>query len=102
MLKRTVDILQREIEHLEKQIVYNNEVTQRDGLKKKRQELNLLLQEQVKGALIRSRYCSIKDMDAPSTFFFNLERKSVQRKTMCRLRRYIQSHRDEENGWRIL
>ncbi len=58
-----------------------------EGVYKKRQELSSLLHEQAKGALIRTRYCSIKDMDAPSTFFFNLERKHVQQKMMCHLRR---------------
>lgn len=79
--------LQSDIEFVEKQAVNNNEAVQCIGLNKKRQELSLLLHEQAKGALIRSRYCSIKDMDAPSTFFFNLERKHVQQKMMCHLRR---------------
>ncbi len=65
----------------------NNEAVQCGGLNKKRQELSSLLHEQANGALIRTRYCSVKDMDAPSTFFFNLERKHVQQKMMCHLRR---------------
>lgn len=69
------------------------------GLNKKRQKLSSLLQEQAKGALIRARCSSIKDMDAPSTFFFSLEKKGIQRKTMCHLRRpdgSITSCRNEE------
>ncbi|KAK3557711.1 hypothetical protein QTP70_035189, partial [Hemibagrus guttatus] len=42
--------------------------------------------EQVKGALIRARYCSIKDMDTSSTFLFNIAKKDVQQKMMCHLR----------------
>lgn len=87
MLKTTVKALQSDIEFVEKQVVNNNEAVQCIGLNKKRQELSSLLHEQAKGALIRSRYCSIKYMDAPSTFFFNLERKHVQQKMMCHLRR---------------
>lgn len=87
MLKATVKALQTDIESLEKQIVNNNEAVQCGGLNKKRQELNFLLHEQAKGALIRTRYCSIKDMDAPSTSFFNLERKHVYQKMMCHLHR---------------
>lgn len=34
-------------------------------------ELKLLLQEQVKNALIRSPFCSIKDTDASSAYFLN-------------------------------
>lgn len=37
-------------------------------------ELNYLLQERVKGALILARFTKPKDMDPPTTFFFNLER----------------------------
>lgn len=70
MLKATVDALQSDTEFVEKQAVNNNEAVQCIELKKKRQELSLFLHEQAKVALIRSRYCSIKDMDAPSTFFF--------------------------------
>ncbi len=45
-----------------------------------------LLQEQVKNALIRSRFCSVKDMDAPSTCFFKLERNLMQHNPMLHLR----------------
>ncbi len=41
------------------------------------------LQVKVKLTLIRSRFCSIKDMDVPSAFFFNLEKKSFQQKQLC-------------------
>lgn len=55
-------------------------------LNKKKEELGYLLQEKVKGALIRSIFCSIKDMDAPSAFFFNLEKKSFQQKQLCHIK----------------
>ncbi len=64
----------------------NDGNVQNEHLKKKK-ELGSLLQEQVKGALIRARICSIKDMDAPSSYFFHLEKKSVQQKQMYHLRR---------------
>ncbi|XP_063762501.1 leucine-rich repeat and fibronectin type III domain-containing protein 1-like protein, partial [Eleginops maclovinus] len=38
--------------------------------------------EKAKGALIRARFTSIRDIDAPTTFFFNLERSVGQRKQM--------------------
>uniref|UniRef100_A0A671WHQ0 Reverse transcriptase domain-containing protein n=1 Tax=Sparus aurata TaxID=8175 RepID=A0A671WHQ0_SPAAU len=44
--------------------------------------LSSFLQERVKGALVRSRYLKLKDMDAPSSFFFDLERSVAQRKQM--------------------
>lgn len=39
-------------------------------------ELRILLQERVKGALICARFTKLRDMDAPTTFFFNLEKSS--------------------------
>lgn len=50
-------------------------------------ELGSFLQEWKRGAMIRAKFCSIKDMDAPSSYFFNLENKNVQRKQMYHLQR---------------
>lgn len=88
MMKATIQKLQRDIQALEITLVNNNNDgnVQSEHLKKKK-ELCSLLQEQVKGAFIRARYCCIKDMDAPSSYLFSLERKSVQQKQMCHLRR---------------
>ncbi|KAJ3599285.1 hypothetical protein NHX12_033248 [Muraenolepis orangiensis] len=43
-------------------------------------------QEKAKGALIRACFTSMRDIDAPTTFFFNLERSVGQRKQMVCLR----------------
>lgn len=32
-----------------------------------------------KGALIRARFASLREMDAPSSFFFNLEKKEREK-----------------------
>lgn len=61
-----------------------------DVLKSKRMVLANLLGVKAKGALVRSRYQNLTQMDAPSKFFFNLERKNGQS-------RYIHSLRSE-NG----
>ncbi|KAJ4941430.1 hypothetical protein JOQ06_011309 [Pogonophryne albipinna] len=45
-----------------------------------------LLKEKAKGALIRARFTSMRDIDAPTTFFFNLERSVGQRDQMVCLR----------------
>ncbi|KAJ3586173.1 hypothetical protein NHX12_012574, partial [Muraenolepis orangiensis] len=55
-------------------------------LQKKRLELSSFLQEIVKGALVRCRFLEIKEMDAPTPFFFNLERSVAQRKQMSCLK----------------
>ncbi|KAI3369665.1 hypothetical protein L3Q82_024503 [Scortum barcoo] len=41
-----------------------------------------LLEGRVQGALVRSRYQNITEMDAPSRFFFSLEKKNGQRKVI--------------------
>lgn len=54
--------------------------------KKRKLQLENLLQEKVKGALIRARFSHIRDMDGPTSFLFNLERKVCQEKQMLCLR----------------
>ncbi|KAJ3605708.1 hypothetical protein NHX12_027752 [Muraenolepis orangiensis] len=55
-------------------------------LQKKRLELSSFLQERVKGALVRCHFLEIKEMDAPTPFFFKLERSVAQRKQMSCLK----------------
>ena len=78
--------MQQDIENLEKQIIGNCRIGLHRELADKKRELGFYLQEQVKGALIRARISSIKDIDAPSAYFFNLERKTVKQKQMTFLR----------------
>ncbi|KAL7872661.1 hypothetical protein AOLI_G00117320 [Acnodon oligacanthus] len=47
-------------------------------LKSKKGALGNLLGFRAQGALVRPRYRSLTQLDAPSTFFFNLERKNGQ------------------------
>ncbi|XP_060926023.1 NLR family CARD domain-containing protein 3-like [Limanda limanda] len=60
--------------------------TNTETLKTKKQQLNSFLQEKAKGALVRARFQKLKDIDAPTTFFFNLERSVAQGKQMVGLR----------------
>ena len=46
------------------------------------QQLNSFLQEKAKGALVRAHFQHLRDKDAPTTFFFNLERSMAQGKQM--------------------
>lgn len=64
----------------------NNDVNLKECWTEKKNQLSLILNERVKGALIRSRYLTLKDMDAPTTFFFNLEHKVGQQKMMLSLK----------------
>lgn len=40
-----------------------------NNLRGKKRELGLFLNERVKGALVRSWFVSVNDMDAPSAYF---------------------------------
>lgn len=50
-------------------------------------ELRSLLEQRVKGALVRARISSVKEMDALTAFFFGLERKEAQKNCMLHLKR---------------
>ncbi len=52
----------------------------------KKNQLSSFLNEKVKGALVRSRFLTIRDMDGPSSYLFNLERKAGQEKQMHALK----------------
>ncbi len=86
-LKRNVKNLENEINEMERRLIDVDDHGSMDVLKKKKMELKSLLEERVKGALVRARISSIKEMDAPTTYFFGLERKEAQKKCMLHLRR---------------
>ncbi len=62
-----------------------------DTCLKKKAQLADLLGHKAQGALVRSRFQSIDQMDAPSKYFFSLEKKNGQR-------RLIQALRSEDGG----
>lgn len=58
-----------------------------DGLlQEKSLELRTSMQKRVKGALVRSHFLNIRDMDAPSSFFFSLENTFARSKLMTSLK----------------
>lgn len=81
-LKETIKSVENEISSLERELINRYDSTLKNTLQEKKMELGSFLNERVKGALIRSRFVSIVDMDAPSAFFFNLERKAAKQKQM--------------------
>ncbi len=74
LIKKTIRELERDIEQLEINAV-NNNLTDVNMLEKRKKSLGTLLHENAKGALIRARFSLLKDMDAPSSFFFNWKKK---------------------------
>ena len=53
-----------------------------------RWDLGSFFQVKAKGALVRARFSMLKEIDAPSSFFFGLERQSGEAKGMHCLRLY--------------
>ena len=85
IVKRVIGDLEEEIRDLENSLLTHSS-TDSDTLQQKKKELGLFLSERVKGALVRSRFTSVRDMDAPTSFFFNLEKSVSRTKQMVCLR----------------
>ncbi|KAG7474066.1 hypothetical protein JOB18_001728 [Solea senegalensis] len=81
-VKSVIQRLEEEIRDLESNITDSNS-TDRDRLQHKEQELCNFLNERAKGALLRSRFTTIRDMDAPTSFFFGLEKSESGSKQMA-------------------
>ena len=78
-LREAVERLEADITNLE----LDPDPTSGHLLRERRLELSAFLRERVKGALVRSRFLRLEEMDAPSSFFFNLERSVARRKQMA-------------------
>ncbi len=48
----------------------NDAVNLQELWTEKNNQLSFILNEKVKGALVRSRFLTLKDMDGPTSFFF--------------------------------
>lgn len=81
-IKKAVSSLDKNIKHLDNILLSQDDSVTRNLLQPQQQELGTLLQERVKGVMIRARFVNIKDMDAPSSFFNFV----AQRKHMASLR----------------
>ncbi|KAK3538616.1 hypothetical protein QTP86_008679 [Hemibagrus guttatus] len=57
-----------------------------EALKSKKAKMNDLLDITAQGALVRSRFKSAAEMDAPSKFFFSLEQKNGQKRFIYAVR----------------
>jgi len=51
-------------------MIANDTVNFKDLWTEKTNMLSSILNERVKGALVRSRFSTVRDMDAPTSFFF--------------------------------
>ncbi|KAJ3584243.1 hypothetical protein NHX12_014739, partial [Muraenolepis orangiensis] len=87
-LNVTQDII-RSMKDLESDIVELETISETTGdrgyieiLKEKKMALANLLDVKVQGALVRSRFLNTNEMDAPTSFFFGLEKKNGQRRVI--------------------
>lgn len=74
--------LEHRIKEVEDELVAQNRVGLQQNLSELRRDLGAYLQGRAKGALVRARFSMLREMDAPSSFFFGLERKHGEDKEM--------------------
>lgn len=67
--------LENEILEIERELGGQSTEGAYRSLKQRKQRLGSLLEEKVKGSLVRARFVELRDMDSPTTFFFSLEKK---------------------------
>ncbi|XP_067438538.1 LOW QUALITY PROTEIN: uncharacterized protein [Thunnus thynnus] len=85
-MARSIRALEREVVELQAFADSTGERGHIENLKTKRSVLADLLGTSARGAVVRSRFQNVALMDAPSHFFFGLERKNGQRRQMMSLR----------------
>lgn len=65
--------VEREISKILNVLINHNNVNVQRDLQK-RQKLSSILQKKAKGAIVSARFISVRDMDAPTAYFVNLEK----------------------------
>ena len=80
-LKSAVGALEEKFLEIARKITGQNEFLLNQELTCMRRELGTLLQDRA-GVLVQARHTHLKDVDAPTSFFFNLERRVGESKQM--------------------
>lgn len=81
-IQNTTGRLENEVKYAKNEKINKGDIKVSKEVERKRKILNQFLQEQAKGAL-RARYITIKDIDAPSSFFIQLGSESKNTKHRC-------------------
>ncbi len=68
-LKKTLESLEQELKTIEGNMIVNASPNLKDMWTEKKNCLNLILDEKVKGELIKKRFLTKRDIDAPTSFF---------------------------------
>jgi len=83
-------ILENTVKQLEQDILYTDdkadEVDIAEILERNTFLLRNLLEERAQETLVRARFTNSNNMDASTSFFFNLEKKTVNKKILCHLK----------------
>lgn len=85
-LARSLELFEREMLESQNLAHSTGEVRHMEDCSKKKAQLADLLGYKTQGALVRSRFQIIDQMDAPSKYFFSLEKKNGQRRFIYALR----------------
>lgn len=79
-LSRSMKIIESEIIELQNLVENTGNFEYVIKLKSKKKDLADLLKKKTQGALVRSRFQNVSEMDVPSKFFFNMEQKNGRKK----------------------
>lgn len=84
--RRVLEGLEKSIREVEAELVGEHTEGQQQQLAGLRRDLVAFFQSRARGALVRARFNMLREMDAPSSFFFGLEKQCVENKQMHCLR----------------
>lgn len=77
---QSIDILEKELKEIQMLAFSTGNEDEINDLAKKKNALTELLGISAKGALVRSRFRGVEQMDVPSKYFFSLEKKNGQKR----------------------
>ncbi|KAI4877209.1 hypothetical protein NFI96_028665 [Prochilodus magdalenae] len=86
-LRTAIQALELDIARIYDLLINQSASGLQTDLASKQKELAAILHEKAKGAFVRSRYLSMNDMDAPTAYFFDLERSTAGHQALVSLRR---------------
>ncbi|KAI4891758.1 hypothetical protein NFI96_005206 [Prochilodus magdalenae] len=80
--KRALATIERSMAQLQQQIAGHHCEGLQAELEELHHDLGSFFSDRARGALVRARFQTLREMDAPSSFFFNLEKKCGEAKRM--------------------
>lgn len=86
ILKEKMLALEHEIANQTNNVIGAWTDARTDAVQRNMLLLKNLMEERGKGALVRARFCQFNDMDAPTAFFFGLEKKAQEQKRITHLK----------------